>query len=77
MQNVNTFREFLSDRLNYYGMTVTQLSIRSGVSRSTIYLILKGKGNPTEDTMHKLTEALTIPQKQRWYPGSMEGDNGV
>ena len=43
------------------GMSVLELSRRSGVARNTVAALERGEGNPTVDTLYALTDALGVP----------------
>lgn len=43
------------------GMSVLELSRRSGVARNTIAALERGEGNPTVDTLYALADALGVP----------------
>jgi transcriptional regulator with XRE-family HTH domain len=43
------------------GMSVLELSRRSGVARNTIAALESGSGNPTVDTLYALADALGVP----------------
>jgi transcriptional regulator with XRE-family HTH domain len=43
------------------GMSVLELSRRSGVARNTIAALERGEGNPTIDTLYSLADALGVP----------------
>lgn len=50
----NKLREFRIKR----GMSVTELSRRTGLSRTAIINIEKGKSNPLASTMNAISQAL-------------------
>jgi transcriptional regulator with XRE-family HTH domain len=43
------------------GVSVLELSRRSGVARNTIAALERGVGNPTVDTLYALADALGVP----------------
>lgn len=49
------------------GMSQTELSEEANVGRTTIYLIEKGKTNPSVSTAKKIAEALKVDVKEIFF----------
>lgn len=63
-----TFSEWLNDNLSKRGMSVSELSKLSGVSRATIYNYMTNQAsNPSVDVLDRLARALRVsPQEIYW-----------
>ena len=69
-------RQRLSDRIDRTGITVTRLSERSGVAKSTIYRLLQDEDNDARmNTLAALAWVLLIDPQELLAPLPDEGDS--
>jgi len=61
MNQYNKYMKILLDKHIYdHDLTIRQVSILTGVSKSTIHSIINHKVSPTMDTMERLAAGLKI-----------------
>lgn len=61
LTDFNYIREWLLNLLEEKSMSVEELANRVGVTRAAIYLYLRDKARPTEQTMTRICRELGVP----------------
>lgn len=59
------------------GLTITELSRRAGVAKSTLSMIEAGKSNPTIGTLWAIANALKVPFSELIEPATIVSEDGV